>query len=324
VLVTGGAGFIGSHLAERLLSEEHNVTIVDNLSSGKIDNLKGLDTRSFKFVKADINDQEALLRALDGVDTVMHLAAVVSVHKSIVDPVFTSKVNVAGTMSLLECARKRGVRKFVFISSAAVYGDIKSLPIKEDSGLSPISPYGATKLEAEKRVLQFEREFGIDSTVLRLFNAYGPRSYGGEYSGVIAKFATRLSNYEGPIVYGDGLQTRDFVYVKDVVDAIIRASKPKPSRLHSVYNVGSGKPVTIEDLALLESELVLGNNVLIPFDYRPPVIGDIRHSYADITRIKSELGFEPRTSLEEGLGQYIEWLVPTLPTKQIERLPRQH
>jgi nucleoside-diphosphate-sugar epimerase len=312
LLITGGAGFIGSHLVERLVADGHEVAVLDDFSAGKDENLKQIGFDSLKLVKADINDRSPLLSSMDGVETIVHLAAIVSVQRSITNPAFTTKVNVGGTLSVLECARKSGVKKVVFASSAAVYGDSKLLPIKEEFELSPISPYGASKLDAEKKILEFQKEFGLDATILRFFNVYGPRSYGGEYSGVIAKFAARLSRHEGPVIFGDGQQTRDFVFVDDVVQALVLASEQNQTKLHSVFNVGSGSHVSIEDLATLESRLVLGK-VLIPFEYRSAIDGDIRHSYADISRIRKELGYEPKTNLEDGLKKYLSWLLPYFP-----------
>jgi nucleoside-diphosphate-sugar epimerase len=317
IVITGGAGFIGSHLAEKFLADANEVVVLDDFSSGKRENLARVDFNSLTLVSAGINDQDAVTKALDGADLVVHLAAVVSVQRSIVEPAFVSRVNVGGTQNVLECAVKKGVKKFVFASSAAVYGDARFLPISEDADLSPISPYGFTKLEGEKQILKYEEELGLDATILRLFNVYGPRSYGGDYSNVISKFAERLSRFEGPIINGDGQQTRDLVYVEDVVRALVLASKPKKNGHSSIYNVGSGRHATIEDLAMLESKLVIGENVLVPLDYRPPIKGDIRHSYADISRIKSELGYEPRFGLEWGLKKYLAWYFPSLSEKQL-------
>jgi nucleoside-diphosphate-sugar epimerase len=315
-LISGGAGFIGSHLAERLVADGYEVTILDDLSSGKMQNLEHIRQHSLGFVKADINDQSTVLRALDGVDVVVHLAAIVSVHKSIIDPALVNRVNFVGTQNVLECVRKRNVDRIVFASSAAVYGNPDSLPISEDAELCPISPYGASKLSAERKILEYQDEFGFDATILRFFNVYGPRSSSDGYSGVIAKFASRLSNYEGPVIYGDGLQTRDFVYVDDIVQAIVLATRQRGQsnkRMHSIFNVGSGSHVKIEDLASLESSLVLGDKILIPFDYRPAVKEDIRDSYADISRIKRELGYNPKVKLEDGLKKYLSWFLQSNP-----------
>jgi UDP-glucose 4-epimerase len=314
-LVTGGAGFVGSHLVDRLLDDGHDVTVLDDFSTGKIENLiRSKGSRNFKLIKGDVADGEVALKALTDIDVVFHLAAIVSVQKSIAEPKLTNHTNVEGTRNLLECAEKLSLKKFVFASSAAVYGDCQILPIPEDAPPSPISPYGKSKLQAELACLNASKRSGLDVSILRHFNIYGPRSVKEQYSGVIDKFADRLTAFESPIIYGDGKQIRDFVYVNDVTSAIISAGLSRSTR-SKIFNVSSGERISIEDLAILESKLLLGDNIIIPLDYRPAQPNDIRFSYADISRIRKELSFEPKFSLKEGLRNYLAWMYPTFPIR---------
>jgi len=299
ILITGGCGFIGSNLAEEL-SRDHDVVILDNLSTGKFDNIKDLNV---EFVKGDILDLNLLRRLARNVDCISHQAAVVSVPESIRNPVHAEEVNAKGTLNVLISARDSGIERVVNASSCAVYGNVDILPIREDFPPNPKSPYALTKLTAEYYCNVFSEIFGLKTISLRYFNVYGPKqNLDSEYAAVIPKFIRRIANGEPPVIYGDGEQTRDFVYVKDVVRANIIALK---SRECGTFNVATGNRVSINRLASMIAEIMGVNSKFI---YGRPREGDIRHSQGDITKIKKILGFEPIYSMEEGLRETIEWL----------------
>jgi len=300
-LVTGGAGFIGSHLVEELLSQGREVVVLDDLSTGKLENLPKSDR--LKFVKGSVTDR-GLLRELFSsypFKSIFHLAAVASVQRSVEEPVYCHQVNFDGTLYLLEEARKRGIGKFVFASSAAVYGDHPELPKREESPVKPITPYGVDKYASERYVVNSASLYGLDAVALRFFNVYGERQDpSSPYSGVLSIFTDRIKRFKGGEkvsidVFGDGRQTRDFIYVKDVVKALLTVESGQTAG--KVYNVGTGK-----ESSLLEVLEVLGELVgeLPPVRFLPPRPGDIRRSVADISRLK-EIGFEPSYSLKEGL-----------------------
>ncbi len=290
VLVTGGAGFVGSHLVDRLLKEGHNVTVLDDLSSGKKENIN----KSANFVKGDIRDFKTIDAVTKGVDIIYHLAAQVSVPLSMKYPLENFKVNVLGTLNLLKAAENNNVKNFVYFSSAAVYGDPKTLPIKEDSPTNPLSPYGLSKLVSE----MYAKFFNIDVSIVRPFNIYGPRQDpNNPYTGVISKFISAAKQNKPLIIFGDGKQTRDFIYIDDVIDAVLLVTE-KPG----IYNIGAGKATSILELAKIILNLTDNKINVIHKKKRE---GDIRHSVADISKIK-KLGFKPRYSLREGLKKMME------------------
>jgi len=300
VLVTGGAGFIGSHLVDRLVAEGFEVTVLDNLSTGRIENINHLlENEKFRFIEGDVRDKKNVEEALEGVDAIYHLAAVTSVPFSIEHPKVTFEVNVDGTRNLLEACLDAGVGRFVFVSSCAVYGEPKYLPVDEVHPTCPVSPYAKSKLEAEGLCMGFHGKGGFEATIFRVFNVYGPRMRCDDYAGVIAKFISRLRSGLPPVIYGDGFQTRDFVYVGDVVEVLISALKSRDA-MGKVFNVGSGLPVSVNELV----NLLLG---MFGFDDVGPVYsderkGDIRRSYANISLVRKCLGFEPKISLKDGLS----------------------
>jgi len=304
VLVTGGAGFIGSHLVDELLARGHAVTVLDDLSSGSMDNLKNhVSNPSFRFIRGDIRDAKAVERAMADIDAVIHEAAMVSVPRSIKDPELASSVNVGGTLSMLRASLNRGVERFVYSSSCAVYGEQEKLPIPEDAPPNPLSPYASSKLMAEENCRKFFDREGLETVCLRYFNVYGPRQSGGEYAGVMIKFLERLRANRPPIIYGDGEQTRDFVYVSDVVGATLLALE-RNGAAGEVINIGTGKETSINRLC--EVFLRVGAKEHLKPVHEPARPGDILHSLADISRARKVLGYEPRVSLEEGIKRLFE------------------
>jgi UDP-glucose 4-epimerase len=312
-LVTGGAGFIGSHIVDHLLEEGCEIVVLDDFSSGNLSNLRGVSlSKNFTLIEGSINDEEVVKKVLKDAEVVFHEAAIVSVPKSIEDPKLVNHVNVDGTLNLLRNALNYDIERFVLASSAAVYGDGQKAPQKEDGLTRPISPYGLGKLTAERDCLEVHKMSGLRTTVLRYFNAYGPRSNGGPYSSVINKFIERLMHKESPIIYGSGKQIRDFVSVEDIVRANIMAALSGKS-IGRVYNVATGIPVSIEKLAHLLCDLMLGKDTAQSFDYMPKLLGDIEESLADISLIQKDLEFYPKFTIEDGLRKYLDLIQQVKP-----------
>jgi UDP-glucose 4-epimerase len=301
VLVTGGAGFIGSNLCRVLRADGAAVVALDNLSTGYRANLERLS--GVELVERDIREPAAVDEAVRGCEIVFHLAASVGNRRSIEDPVADSETNVLGTLRVLEAARNAGVRKVVYSSSAAIFGELKHLPIREDHPVEPDSPYGASKLAAEKQSLAFGRLFDLEVVCLRYFNVYGVNQRYDAYGNVIPIFANRLLRGQPLIIYGDGEQTRDFVHVDDVVRANIAAALAPG--VTGAFNIGSAMAVTINRLAELMRTLG-GSPVAI--EHAPARPGDVRHSRADITAARDALGFRPGRQLEDGLREYQNWV----------------
>ena len=296
VVVTGGAGFIGSNLVKSLCSEGYEVVVLDNFSYGG----RRVEGSKIRVVKGDIRDEGVVTTALRDVDYVIHLAAIVGVTEAREDPLGAFDVNVKGTLRLLEASRRLGVEKFVYASSVAVYGEPLYLPIDEAHPLNPKNVYGATKLAGEALVSAYGEEYGIPTVALRYFNVYGPNMRSGPYAGVISRFMESGLRGEPLTIFGDGSQTRDFVYVEDVVRATLRALG---EGIRGVYNVGTGRSVTILELAELVMKVV-GRKLKVI--YGPPRPGDIKHSRADISKAIRELGWRPEIPLEEGLRLTLE------------------
>ena len=299
VLVTGGAGFIGSHVVDRLVNEGHEVRVIDNLSTGK---LKNIDSHFLSgkvdLVNGDIRDAELVRKVVHGVEAVVHLAAVTSIPFSIENPDFTFETNVTGTMNLLDACVEQKVDKFVFISSCSIYGEPKYLPVDELHSASPISPYAESKLMGEQLCLDFHEKKLIRSMILRLFNVYGPRQGINDYSGVITRFIDRCRQRLPLIINGDGSQTRDFVNVQDVVEAVIQAIWNETAE-GEVFNIGFGTPTSIIELAKDVIELT-GLNTEILFN--KPRLGDIQDTFANISKAKKLLRYTPKLSLKDGLS----------------------
>jgi UDP-glucose 4-epimerase len=299
-LVTGGAGFIGSNLALALLERGDSVVILDDLSSGWATNLPA-STRA-QFIRADVCDSRYVRDAMEGVSYVFHLAASVGNKRSIDHPVRDAEINVLGTLQVLEAARAAGVRKIVVSSSAAVFGELKTLPIREDHPVEPDSPYGASKLGAEKETLAFGKLHSIETVCLRYFNVYGPRQRFDAYGNVIPIFVFQALREEPLTIFGDGAQTRDFVHVGDVVQANLKAADTPGVR--GAFNIGSGTRISINGLV---DRLRTTMDGLLPVRYAPARPGDVRDSLADITAARTAFGFEPRIGLTTGLADYVAW-----------------
>ncbi len=316
-VVTGGAGFIGSHLAEALARRNYQVIILDDLSTGKMGNIQALlsmspgsslacsSTRSeesqpgVEFVRGSVMDLPLLQRLFRGAEYVFHQAALPSVPLSVDDPLASHEVNVTGTLKVLLAARDSSVKKVVYASSCAVYGDTLAVLKKEDMLPGPQSPYAVAKLAGEHYCLVFQAIYGLATVCLRYFNVYGPRQDpDSQYAAVISRFITRLSQGQSPIIYGDGEQTRDFVFVKDVVEANVLAAE---SGACGVFNTASGKCISVNELARLLCDIMVRDCIPI---HGGPIPGDIRHSLADVSRAET-FGYCPRYSLEEGLKQTI-------------------
>ncbi len=304
-IVTGGAGFIGSHLSEELFKRDYHLTILDNLSTGKQANIATLlNKKNVEFIRGSITDLALLQKLFKKADFIFHLAAIASVPRSIAEPQLCHETNVTGTLNVLIGARDNKVKKVVQASSCAIYGDAPGLPKKEDMPINPLSPYAVTKLAAENYCQIFLKVYGLPSVSLRFFNIFGPRQNpDSEYAAAIPKFIKIKSQGKKIHIYGDGKATRDYVFVKDAVNAFILAAE---SDALGIYNIGSGRSTTVNELAELISTLT-GNNS--PPVYSPPRPGDILHSLADISRAKT-FGFSPKYSLKQGLKETIKYMRP--------------
>jgi len=301
ILVTGGAGFIGSNLADGLCSN-NEVIVLDNLSSGALSNLEQSKAR-ITFIEGDVLDKSVVEKLVADVEFVFHLAANVGNVKSIEDPYFDMEVNIKGTLNLLEACLKSKIKKLVYSSSAAIYGDAEYLPIDEGHPLNPESPYAVSKLAAEKYCFAFHKVHGLPVVALRYFNVYGPKQGSSQYANVIPIFFRKIRDGEPLTIFGDGKQTRDFVNVKDVVAANILAAESEET--FGIFNIASGKSTTVNELA---GHVIGIMNSETERAYVPSRKGEVLHSLADISRAKKSLGFKPTVSIADGLRQYAEYL----------------
>ena len=302
-LVTGGAGFVGSHLVEALLARGDKVRVLDNLSTGKKTNLEPVLDR-IEFHQASVIDRSALAELVHGVDTIYHLAAEPSVQRSVEDPVSCHEVCATGTLNVLDAARRAGVRRLIYAASSSAYGDAPGAVRTEEDPLTPLSPYAAAKLAGEMYCICSTAVYGLETVRLRFFNIFGPRQDAASpYSGVIALFVAAMTQGRQPTIYGDGMQSRDFVFVSDAVQALLKAAQ-SPNALGRVYNIGHGSRISVLDLVRNLNEL-LGTS--IEPVHGPARPGDIRHSQADITRARRELGYEPAVPFIEGLRRTLDW-----------------
>lgn len=301
-LVTGGAGFIGSHLVEELIRRGEQVRVLDNLSSGKRRNLAHIP--GVEFLEGDIVDPAACARATEGVDYVLHQAAIPSVPRSVKDPVTSNRSNIDGTLNILVAARDAGVKRLVYAGSSSAYGDTPTQPKHEEMPTNPLSPYALQKLVGEQYGQMFTRLYGLETVTIRYFNVFGPRQDpGSPYSGVISLFSTAVLEGRQPTIYGDGGQTRDFTYIANVVDGVLRACHA-PEVAGVVINVATGGRISLNDLLQVMNGLV--GTALSPL-YAEARQGDVRDSQADITKARTRLGYTPLVSLEEGLRRTLEW-----------------
>ena len=303
-LVTGGVGFIGSNIVERLVQNGEKVVVLDNLCEGKIENLSAV-INEITFIKGDIRNEKDLDKALKGVDFVLHQAALRSVPKSMERPLEYNDVNVSGTLKLLMKSKEHNIKRLVFASSSSVYGERDKFPERETDSVNPISPYATGKLMGEYYCRLFSNSFGLDTVSLRYFNVFGPRqSLDNQYAVVIPKFITCILNNESPPVHGDGLQERDFTYIDNVVEANIKAATAGGELSGEVFNVACGTSASI--LGIIEAvNAILGKNIEPVFE--PKRQGDVRKTLADITGLKTKLGIKNFIRFEEGLKRTTEW-----------------
>lgn len=305
ILVTGGAGFIGSHIVDRLLNAGFEVFVIDNLCSGQLENIAPHRNREdFHFIQGDIRNLDLVNSTLRDVDAVFHGAALVGVSASVENPILTNEVNVTGTLNLLKACLDSSVKRFIYTSSAAVYGKTETSPHSESLVPHPISPYGVSKLAAESYAMVFYEVYGLETVCLRCFNVYGPRQMYGPYSGAITIFVNQLLDDQPITIYGDGEQTRDFVNIQDVVDASILALTRK-NAVGEVFNIGRGIATSINLVASMLQEIT--GKTKLELMHTNPRRGDIRHSYADITKARKVLGYNPKVELKDGLTQFVKW-----------------
>ncbi len=302
-LVTGGAGFIGSHIVEALVAGGSQVTVLDNLATGHLSNLEAVASQ-IRFIEGDICDTAALNDAMAGCDVVFHEAAVVSVTDTVQRPMASAMVNELGTIGVLQAAKENNVRRVVLASSSAVYGDDPQLPKLENMAPKPLSPYAAQKLAGEYHAGVYANLYGVQTVCLRYFNVFGPRQDpGSPYSGVISIFMTKSSRNEIPTIYGDGTQSRDFIYVSDVVAANLLAAASSQIN-HAVYNVGTSQSIQIIELWELICQM---SNLELKPQFGPARAGDVPQSVADISKIKADLSFKPETDFAQGLKKTLNY-----------------
>lgn len=306
MLITGGAGFIGSHLCEKYTKEGHTVICLDNFMSGDLANIRHLlNNRNFKLVKGDIRDFDLLEKITRDVDVVFHLAAQIHVDRSYIEPRLTYEINVMGTQNILEAAKMCDVKKIVFASTSEVYGSAQYSPIDEKHPLNAPHPYGASKIAADRMCFAYVQTYGMDISIVRLFNIFGPRQRDVGYGGVISIFTRRILKNMPPIIYGDGLQTRDYTYVDDAVrayDSVLKHSEP----IAGPINFGSGREESILDLADMLIELAGKKGGIKPVHIEPR-IGEVKRLIANSARAKDLLKWQPQCKLEEGLENFVQW-----------------
>jgi nucleoside-diphosphate-sugar epimerase len=308
-LVTGGAGFIGSHMVEALRRRGDRVRVVDSLVTGKRSNLAHI--ADVEFLEGDLADQAIARQAVDGVEYVLHQAAIPSVPRSVEDPLTSNRANIDATLSLLVAARDAGVKRVVYAGSSSAYGNAAALPKQEDMATGPLSPYALQKLVGEQYMQMFTELYGLSTVTIRYFNVFGPRQDpSSAYSGVISLFIRYLVEGRAPTIHGDGEQTRDFTFVTNVVDGALRASQAGAQVSGKVINVATSSRISLNDLFRTIKGIT---GATVEPVYGPPRAGDVRDSLADITRARELLGYTPAVGLEEGLRQTVAWFMSTRP-----------
>jgi nucleoside-diphosphate-sugar epimerase len=308
-LVTGGAGFIGSHMVEALRRRGDRVRVVDSLVTGKRSNLAHI--ADVEFLEGDLADQAIARQAVDGVEYVLHQAAIPSVPRSVDDPLTSNRANIDATLSLLVAARDAGVKRVVYAGSSSAYGNAAALPKQEDMATGPLSPYALQKLVGEQYMQMFTELYGLSTVTIRYFNVFGPRQDpSSAYSGVISLFIRYLVEGRAPTIHGDGEQTRDFTFVTNVVDGALRASQAGAQVSGKVINVATSSRISLNDLFRTIKGIT---GATVEPVYGPPRAGDVRDSLADITRARELLGYTPAVGLEEGLRQTVTWFMSTRP-----------
>lgn len=303
-LVTGGAGFIGSNITDALVAAGEEVRVLDNFYTGKRENIEHL-LEKIELIEGDLRNPDDVNRAVEGVDYVLHQGAVPSVPRSVSDPITSHEVNITGTLNVLIAARDHNVGRVVFASSSSVYGDTPTLPKKEDMIPNPLSPYATNKIAGEYYLQNFQGLFGLETIALRYFNVFGPRQDPkSKYAAVIPIFIQALSQGTSPTIFGDGLQSRDFSFIQTVIDANLKACRAPSSATGKVYNIACGRRITLLEL-LDHLNKIMGTAVEPVFD--PPRKGDVKHSLADITLARENLGFDPKPDLVAELKQTVDW-----------------
>ncbi|MFO8015559.1 MAG: SDR family oxidoreductase [Candidatus Woesearchaeota archaeon] len=309
VIITGGAGFIGSHLAEELVSKGHEVTVVDNLFDGKRENLDGVKDK-IHFIEGDIRDKKLMNELCSNADHILHQAARRSVPASLKDPFEYNDVNINGTLNILEAARRNDIKSVVFASSSSVYGEVKeeNLPQKETMTPGPMSPYALTKVAGEHYLSMYNKLYGLKTISLRYFNVFGPRQDpNSQYAVVIPLFVKALMEGKQPVIYGDGEQSRDFTYIKNVVNGNILAMNAKEKAGGEVFNMANGHAVSVNDLLDRIKRILGGKAMEIEAKHEGPRAGDVRHTLADNSKAKDILGYEEEVGFDDGLRTTVEW-----------------
>jgi UDP-glucose 4-epimerase len=305
ILITGGAGFIGSHLAEDLIKDGYSVKIMDDFSSGNVVNILSLfNSRRFKFVRGSVTDKELVRNATADIDVIFHLAAQIHVDRSIIEPKYTFEANTLGALNILDAALENNVELVVYASSSEVYGTAKYIPMNEDHPLNPASPYAASKVAADRLCFAYYNTYKLPIVIVRCFNTYGPRQRDTGYAAVIPKFIKRVLSGIPPLIYGDGTQTRDYMYIKDAVHAYKLVLKAYENVVGKAINFGTGREISILELANKILSLCGNNTGLIHVSPRP---GEIQRLCADISLAKKELDFEPKYTIEKGLEEFTKW-----------------
>jgi len=317
MLITGGAGFIGSHLCDKYTREGHTVLCLDNFASGDLMNIRHLlDNRNFKLIKGDIRDFDLLEKVMRDVDVIFHLAAQIHVDRSYIEPKLTYEVNVMGTQNILEVARLYDAKRVIYASTSEVYGSAQYVPIDENHPLNAPHPYGASKIAADRMCYAYIQTYGMNISIVRLFNVFGPRQRDVGYGGVISIFARRILSDMPPIIYGDGSQTRDYTYVEDAVrayDLVLNHNEP----ITEPINFGSGREESILDLASMLIDLC-GKKGSIKPTHVEPRIGEVKRLIANATKAKNLLGWEPKCKLEDGLEKFVQWYKNYEPEERIK------